>query len=271
VMKCVFSKSYRDDRSSYVYEALRAVRMNSTHGSYGFVFPRPLLHLKPHHTIWQEAWNGVPLSETIVSDSWDDLFPQLARSLAAFHSGTLNGLDLQTGPAPTEVLRNAHDDAADILGFFRDEPAELRNVIERLNSMVDGLAKSATPAVPIHGTFKIAQLLIGNGQIAVVDFDSVAIGDPLYDVAEFLASVLALKERHALPASRVIEGVRLFLTEYSKSVAWDCDRSRIHWFAAAFMLAKIHSSLKTLEIETTDQFERQLDVLCSLLPAAIDG
>jgi aminoglycoside phosphotransferase (APT) family kinase protein len=111
---------------------------------------------------------------------------------------------------------------------WADELAEVREEVERLARVVPHLADAeailaapllerlealasaspADPAVPAHGSFRPNQVLLSQGRIGFVDFDSFCQAEPALDLALFLS---AIKDRgmrilHDKKDSRAMDG-----------------------------------------------------------------
>jgi aminoglycoside phosphotransferase (APT) family kinase protein len=83
--------------------------------------------------------------------------------------------------------------------------AEIRGLIQRLGGPIPEIAGAAEPllawlfdldarhpaqpAVPAHGTFRPAQVLLHQGDIGFIDFDSFCQAEPALDVALFRAAI----------------------------------------------------------------------------------
>ena len=63
-------------------------------------------------------------------------------------------------------------------------------LLEKLNSLAS--AYHADALVPSHGTFRPAQVLLYEGEIGFIDFDSFCLSEPANDLALFLATVLRI-------------------------------------------------------------------------------
>ena len=253
----VYGKTYRTSRSRYVYEALRALTDRLAPGDRELVVPRPLAHLDAVNTVWQEAWDAERLSDLGARVGWPRVLAgpvpdRIGRLLARVHETALPEGCLRPGPSPEAVLHNAAGDAADVVDFLPARRAELERTLAEWSARAPG--GSDAPRATLHGTFKLAQLLCRPDAAAVVDFDAIASGDPLYDVAEFVASALFLEVTHAVSRESIRTGVESFLAAYAQRVPWDCPRSRVAWYVVAFLLGKIHSSLK--KHESADERER---------------
>jgi hypothetical protein len=248
-----YGKTYDDAKSRYVYEALQKICASEVCKSSPLNIPAPILHVDGANTLWQEAWEGERLVSAGKEFGWANLpgsgfLPKIAAMLAALQRMELTDPPLELGPGPKEVLKNAFEDTANILQFAPEQQQRLTRITKALIRFAPAVDERI-PHTTIHGTFKIAQILCRDGQLALVDFDSIAYGDPLYDVAEFIASLVFLVVSDGIPAAPLTESAQLFLSSYQKQVFWICDRRRLAWYVVVFLLGKIHSILKKLNTE----------------------
>jgi len=248
-----YSKTYDSPKSRYVYEALQKICASPACHTGVLNIPNPIAHLDGANTIWQQAWEGKGFSEVVEKSGWANLpgsgyVPKIAAMLAALHQIAVPNSQLQRGVAPATILGHVEEEAADILRFLPERRETLQRVTNALTTFAPG-PEQQIPHATLHGAFKLAQILCreksgGQSELALVDFDAIACGDPLYDLAEFIASLVFLRASNGIPAAPLRESVELFLAEYQKLVPWSCDRRRLAWYVVAFLLGKLHSSLK---------------------------
>ena len=246
-----YGKTYDDAQGRHVFQALQKICASPACHDGRLNVPAPVAYLEIANTVWQQAWEGEDFNAVMGKSGWENFhrtdFPgKIATMLAALHGIVMAGVALRRGHAPQAVLLNACDDASDIAPFA-PERQELLNEFTRTLEAAMTLFESPTPETTIHGSFKLAQLLCRDKQLALIDFDSIALGDPLYDVAEFVASLAFLQVSDEIPATRLSESIETFLASYERQVSWACERRRLAWYAVAFLLGKIHSSLKRRE------------------------
>ncbi|MCG3119068.1 MAG: hypothetical protein ALAOOOJD_01396 [bacterium] len=246
-----YSKTYDDGQGWHVYRALQKICASPACHDGRLNVPAPIAYLDAAHSVWQQAWEGEDFNVMMQRTGWVNLprtaFPQqIAGMLAALHQIVIDGVQLRRGPSLQAVFLNACDDASDIAPFLPQRREELEHFVKTLEAPV-GWLEAEMPQTTIHGSFKLAQLLCRDGALALIDFDSIACGDPLYDVAEFVASLAFLKVSDAIPAAPVDESIELYLTSYQRQVPWAADRRRLAWYVAAFLLGKIHAALKRRE------------------------
>ncbi|MEM7118040.1 MAG: aminoglycoside phosphotransferase family protein [Chloroflexota bacterium] len=262
----VYSKTYGKGDGKTVYETLHALWQQTADG---FVIPKPIAYFDDTNTSWQAAWPGQDYTDIIRAGDWESYLPDIAKRLAALHQQQLDGLAKNDEVSLTAVLENAHDQEEDVNDFFDAPRPELRQIVADLEARYPALAAQAVPQTLVHGTFKISQIMVNGDEIALVDFDSVTVGDPWYDVAEFISSLVTLEAKHDIPAAKIVAGIKTFLNTYTAEVSWPCDLERIRWYATAFIAARLHSLLKGLKIQTEAEFVAALDCLHTLLPLAL--
>lgn len=257
-----FSKTYNSSHSAYVYEVLRQISGHPALQGSGCHVPRPLAHIAEANTLWQEAWEGEKFREAGRRLGWvyflrsDDL-PRITRLLAALHRVEVQGISLDEGVAPGEMLENARLNGEDILSHYPEKAPEVAAILELL---AQNLPDEKGPRCTIHGSFKIAQLLYREGEFALIDFDSIAYGDPHYDLGEFISSVIFLQITDDIPAALVEENLARLLQVYDAAAPWESDPQRLAWYVSGFLLGKIHSLLKKLKAAHAGKAGEALDL-----------
>ena len=191
----VVAKSYRDERGEIAYRGMCALWGSELSGSPAVAIAEPLAYLPDLRLLVQ----GPVAEERILKQlltSWvlqrtPDALAELTRYVAMAAEGlaALHG----SGVAAGEVLT------------LESEIADVRSQFDRLSARIPELAGAATPLLdliadlgarqgadpvrPSHGTFRPAQVLIHQGGIGFIDFDSFCQAEPAHDIARFRAAV----------------------------------------------------------------------------------
>lgn len=260
-----YSKTYKDDRSRYVFDMLQEICARRDCDSAALSIPRPIAHLDEANTLWQLAWPGEKLSQIGHEKGWDvllqtDIMARIGTMIATLHGIDLPEGDLRAGPSPLKMLSHAKTESHDIMQFLPGLYAEA----ERVKMALVRLAPSPETPLPrttIHGTFKLAQILARDDRLAMVDFDSVACGDPVYDLAEFVASVVYLEVRDGVSRQHIGQGIEQFLAAYDHLMPARSNRQRMAWYVVIFLMGKIHASLKGMDAGEIDQIASSLDLV----------
>lgn len=260
-----YGKTYNSEKSRYVFEALREIcQAPACHGG-ELNIPAPLAHLDEANTLWQAEWPGQNVTTVARKNNWSlfqtpDFMEQVAAMLAALHRIELTRVKLRKGPSPERVLANVDEEIVKILPFLPERAKQLTGLKDALNRRALQWSGNV-PVATIHGTFKLSQLLTREGKLGLVDFDSLALGDPLYDAAEFISSVDYLQISDELPPEMIRANIETFLRAYEQRSQRRCDRQRLAFYVIAFLLGKIHSSLKKVETTAVDQLPRAFTLL----------
>jgi hypothetical protein len=191
----VVAKTYHRDKGRQAYEAMRALWDSPLATGDVVAIAEPLAFLPE----WNVLVQGPVREEQTLQDliraalrtgtpevpaALDENLRKAAAGLAALH-------DAPVQPRDTRV--------------WADELAEVRQVNDRLSAVIPALAGAlaplltcleaqsaaipADPAVPAHGTFRPAQVLLHQGRIGFIDFDSFCRAEPALDVALFIEKV----------------------------------------------------------------------------------
>ena len=255
-----FAKTYADQNSKYVFDAMEAARKAIGTGPGRMEIPRSTLHIDHLHTYWQEEWSGHSMSKLYGEEGIAAAIPRVATALAHFHSTPFSNL----GKAfyIEAVGSEAIEDAYKIARFLPEDEERLVSLAERIRAAAARFGPTDSfPAVPIHGAFRMSQLLGRDDLLGMTDFDATALGDPHYDVAEFMSSLLYQSFRRGLERSDLFTMCEDFRTEYERGVSWTLDPKRLSWFISAFTLEKFHGTLKGLEKSVLEHIDDVFDLV----------
>lgn len=248
-----YSKTYSDGWSRYHFDMLKSVYDQLNALTPRVNIPKPLVYLDGYNTFFQEDWGGRALMDELADQNWEELFPQIAEMVATLHCSSINGF--RPGPDTDEVLDTSIEDGKKLTYLLPQFEPFILPALERLRlekSTIDG---QSLPAVPLHGACRIEQMLLRDSELGLVDFDAVAIGDPLYDVAEFIASLRYLEISRGLFRESLNKATELFCQRYASRVPWMCDYRRIEWYAQAFLITKMYAATKNLDVQALQKLE----------------
>lgn len=260
-----FSKTYDTSGSRYVFEVLRQICDSPACNNGRLNIPSPIAHIDVANTLWQHEWKGENLSRVGRETGWlafleTGILSQIASLLAALHQVELKNSPLEPGPSPSAVLENVREEIIKILHFLPEKKTLLNQIIKSLECIAAEW-DSNVPKTTIHGTFKLSQFLYRNNQLGLIDFDSIALGDPLYDVAEFLSSFEYLRISDHIQTTVIKKYIQKFLTDYHKQALWTINRQRLAFYLVAFILGKIHSSLKKVQSDEIDKVSTAFTII----------
>ena len=213
-------------RSQYLWERFSSLDKD-------VIVARPLGYTPAVHTSWQLGIEGAPLCRAIDGSNCDSYLSTVAKGLAMVHNSDLQGLPTRTFDEhlseldkKIEKLRRAVPSSADELAFLA------QRIRHNVPQSVD------IPVRPMYWDFHIDQLLAQDGKVAFLDFDELAKGDPLQDLANFIVD---LHFRNLSPFL-VQRMAKCFYSSYRSHVQWDAPIERIAWHATVQFINKAYRS-----------------------------
>ena len=248
-----YSKTYNDAMSRYHFEFLQSAREQLLAQEAMINIPGPLLHFADINTSWHEEWKGASLIEGLDQHGNEEIFPRIATMLASLHRSQIDGLRI--GPDLDDVFMTAKEDVVNLTRSLTQYRSQTTISLDYLAATKSVLENKKIPTVPIHGACRLEQMLVRDTELALVDFDALAVGDPLFDIAEFIASLHYLEFSHGRCRAELTKAATLFLESYANQVQWPCDRRRIAWYVLAFLISKVFASVKHLDIPALQRFE----------------
>lgn len=244
-----YSKTYSDGMSRFHFQNVAAAHEHMPKLN----IPRPILHWEEANTYWQEPWEGTPLLDTLPALNWERVFPQLGRVLADFHQSQCPALP--RADMLDRAFDSAEEDAQRLAVILPQHEAALLEALQTLQSRRGRLARPGAPLAPIHGAIRVEQIVARGEEYALVDFDAASLGDPHYDVAEFVASLEYLQFTRGWERTRLARAAEIFQSAYARLVSWPLEQERIAWYAVVSVLGKLHDALKNLDRPALAQIE----------------
>ncbi|MFQ5600648.1 MAG: phosphotransferase family protein [Candidatus Krumholzibacteriia bacterium] len=251
-MSCVLSgqyggeptilKLYRDDRVERIGHVIQALH------DAGVTSPR-LLHIdKARRLLVLEHIPGVLFWSDPVVHLRRDVMGAMARELATLHDSQLPEATLDLLPRVSHLEREWQR--------FRQASVELAQAfpsqgerLERLQAMLE--PPQGTPAtVLLHGDFHPAQFLIHHGTPRLIDYDTVCLGDPMYDLARFASHLYYKGWLYGQETRDIEKAVSAFRSAYIAAAAVRFSAPCWFWHLAVSLVAKrAHRVLTRLEAD----------------------
>jgi hypothetical protein len=194
----VVAKTYQGKKGQTAYEGMRAL-WNSPLGAGDVVtLAEPLAFVPELGLLIQGPIPGNRTLKDLIRAALRSGAPEVLDELHAYLRRTAAGLAAlhQSGVQAGKIR-----DYADALGELREVIAELANLLPDLpgaaTPLLDRLtALAATyPADadgPAHGSFRPAQVLLHEGRVGFIDFDSFCRSEPARDLALFLSNIISV-------------------------------------------------------------------------------
>jgi thiamine kinase-like enzyme len=94
------------------------------------------------------------------------------------------------------------------------------------------------PVVLLHGSFRLNHLFIHHGELALLDLESLRMGHPAYDIANFLASLYYFEAQERMTAAQRQLIARYFLEGYAAKAPEPVVPRAVLWSLASLLINK---------------------------------
>jgi hypothetical protein len=227
----IFGKTFRSGegrdvyaRSEYLWTRFSGVEEN-------VLFAQPLGYTSAVQTLWQLGVEGIPLRCAIGENNCDSYLLTVAKGLAMIHNSDLAGL-------PKWTLDEHLSEVDKKIEKLRRAVPSLMEELDLLAQLVHHNAPNPSdiPLRPMYWDFHVNQLLAQDGKIAFFDFDELALGDPLQDLANFIVD-LQFRDVSGFLARRMAKSL---YDSYRSQVKWEVPIDRIRWHARIQFINKAY-------------------------------
>jgi phosphotransferase family enzyme len=223
----VYTKTHADTCGRAVGGFLQRLVERSRDDPHAFQVPEPIGYLEAERTLVQEGLVGWEPVEKPPADP-EAFGTRVGRALARFHTSGLQGLERSDDAYDLEHLLEAITQIARFAPQLETQLAEFgRNA--RLAA-----PRNVGTAAPVHGSFRLRQLLTWEDRIGLVDFDDLRQGNPWRDLGDFLAELHTFEGLEDAHARRIR---RAFFEAYAADVPWGVDLEALRWFTGVFLVS----------------------------------
>jgi aminoglycoside phosphotransferase len=259
----LYAKVYRDAeegrRAQKVqYDLYQRATALATH----LVVAKPVIGPDELHTVVTTSVPGTSLSEIIGRGVRSvDAVKSAARSVAHFHQ-----LDVDAPHRSlTEDMARLHKSRETLVSARPDLAGEVDGMVQ---AVVFGL--ESAPFSLIHGDLKPEHILIDGDCVGLIDFDLLAVADPVIDVAHLLA-FLHEPEKRSRSLGQATENIgQIFVDEYFSHVP-DSWRARLPLYHAMTSILRAASLSKRSGVNAKYRVEDVLREGQAFLARGADG
>ncbi len=229
----VYTKSYDGGRAARIFETMRQLWESDGRRRGDLAMPEPLAYDEERHTIFQRPVPGLGAVAKLGKPDLPALTPGVARLLASIHTARIGGLSERTARHDLTDLAKARS----ILAAAGPETAQWAgSLVARLEDRIadtEGL-----PATPLHGAFRLSQLLLVGEQLVLLDFDGLVVGNPLRDVGSLCAHLLYQPVKGSLGREPARRAIASFCDAYRAAAPWGIPERSLRWYTAAELVSK---------------------------------
>lgn len=225
----IIGKTFADAQGATIYRHMQHLRQRSDDDAAMFSIAQPLQYDPALFTIWQEYVSGESVAQNLTAQNYEQILTQIAQGLAAFHRSALLP-EQQISPA--NHLAECAKKTAKLSAAFPALQSDLSAILQTLQER----APAHAPSQLIHGDFHLGQLKRHANRIALFDFDELASGDPLQDVANFCADFTSQNLSHV--TTDLLPGA--FLSAYKKAAPEAFCAQRLAWHLGVQFLTRAY-------------------------------
>ncbi len=225
--RTLFAKTFADESGAEIFARMKMSCVEENSDS--FKIARPLAYDASLHTIWQKGLYGEPIVKIINKNSYSSIIKKIASGLASLHrSKIISATNIIIDEQFTELTKK-------IEKLMQEFPAlqdPLRMALHKLE-----VSKPTQNSLQIiHGDFHINQLMMTENCIALFDFDEFSMGDPLQDIANFIADLYAQNFDDAFIEAMSAELIKA----YQNQVNWHVSPARLDWHLRVQLLTRAY-------------------------------
>gem|GEM_PF-1347893 len=233
--RIVFTKTFADtQQGKVIFHRMKKLWQRSLQKPNSFEMAEPLAYETGLCTIWLDGLQGNPLYNTLKTNNENQqaLLQQIACGLADLHRVSLSALAVIT---PDAQLAEVRKKALKLVRTFPRLQYVLEKTITQLENSKPDPARISMRL--IHGDFHLKQLLLlEHRRVALFDFDELALGDPLLDLANFCADLYDQAfEPHLIP-----EIITKLYKHYQTASGTDINAERFNWHLRIQLLTRAY-------------------------------
>jgi hypothetical protein len=244
-----FAKVYGDGRGERVQAGGLALWRAACHGELGFVVAEPDGFDRDLRVVWQRCVAGQPAKDELQLSNGEELARRIGCAAGSLPRSSLRPRVRRARSA--ELARSAFR-CAELERRVPELGPPARQLLRALEA-----AHAALPASeprPVHGALHASQWLENGSGLALLDYDSLALGDPELDAAVFLAD-LDVQNRERVAVER-LSGA--FLAGY-ESAAGALDPRLLAAYRAHGRLEKALRVARSVRPDGDRKARRRLD------------
>jgi len=231
----IYSKTFnRKTSGELIFKTMQTLWNAPVCQSGEIMIPEPLFFEPEMNSIFLRGIEGINADENPGELDLDRIATESGVALAGIHQCHIK--DLPSRSDQQEAMSQVNE-AEETLGDFDGAySARVKAIAQAMWEKYPRLIP-VTPT-PIHGAFRLSQLLVVNGKLALVDFDDFSLGNPISDVASFVAHLLYLTLNDKLTPEQSRSAVRHFCRAYAERAPWGLPSDVLAWQTAAHLVGK---------------------------------
>lgn len=228
-----------------------------------FRVPRALAWNESRAAVFIEYLPGNNLKQLLFELNLERMMPRVGEMLAVFHRVEKRVRKRVSFSSELRENREALRDIAEVLPQMRPRLRRLFAALEQMR-----WASACAPAL-LHGTFRLNHVFLHEDELVLFDLDSLRLGDPAYDLANFLTSLYYLEAQERIAPELRRKIASHFLQGYAAAAKNQVAPFAVLWFFASLMINKQASKyVGHFHDDCEDKVARMLGLAEAALSAA---
>ncbi|MEC4678024.1 MAG: phosphotransferase, partial [Nitrospirota bacterium] len=254
IKKSFYFKIFQEKDGQKSFELLSKLKQAFPTTKKGIQVVNALSYSEALQMLILEPAPGIPLNKLFLTEStpWsaiENALRKTAKALAEFH------LSPSVFSKTRSVDGHLHR-AEKLVRFIQNLCPELE---EKSNRLIVGLESSLQKVTlcPTHLDLKLEHIFIDEERITLIDLDSFAMSDPVFDVASLIVRIECLSQSSGISQTIIKAAVKVFTECYFSSVP-------IHWkerLHSNYCCASLKIAIHLLQHQETDAENRVSAIL----------
>jgi hypothetical protein len=230
----IFSKTYSPKTfAEPIYELMQALWQAPVCQTGILITPEPLFYDPELNTIFCRGVDGGHALDLLDRVDLNDVTAQSGAALAGLQQ---SALPLGNFRARNGEMTEFEEGMEVLVRYDQSYRSRLEEMYEELWERLPDLPRLET--VPVHGAFRLPQLLLTENKIALLDFDGFLSGDPMVDVSSFIAHLYYLVVKGEVTRAQCRTAVAHFTRAYAEAAPWGLPGEVLQWYLALTLIAK---------------------------------
>lgn len=214
--------------------------------------PRALARDEENAAIFIEDLPGRNLESALAEIELEQVMPAVGAMLANFHCAQKQ---VEKIASRAGELVEIHNVIQKIAASF----PHLQPRLQRLFKTLESLKWNDSLTTLLHGTFRLNHIFIHRNELALIDFDSMRMGHPAYDLANFLAALYYFEAQGRIRLSQRQSMTRYFIEGYAAQAPFSVPPQVVLWFLVDMLIKKqMHKYIKHFHEDRRLKVERML-------------
>jgi tRNA A-37 threonylcarbamoyl transferase component Bud32 len=230
----LYGKTYDNEDGAETYRNMRRLWEGEarTRGQLGMA--QPVAYQADSKSLWVRALAGKTLSAyTMTQPKFLALLEQADVTVSALHRSPVSC----SGTITTTGLVAALQDAETTIGCaIPSFSGTLQRIVNNL--ILQSQRFGTRPLATLHHDLHLKNMYVRSGKVALIDLDNLCLGDPLYDIGRFIASIHAYGLMQNVPERRVRQINDVFVCAYRSNVPWDVPQQLVDWYVTTALIVK---------------------------------